>query len=90
MTIHDWMSEMMLRTPLERQYFLHKCFCRMWPVLSRLASLYRRTAVRRTRIVAVVGSFGKSTTTNAVVTALGGTPYPGSQRNVSSFLARGT
>ena len=62
---------------------------RLWPVLSRLASLYRRTAVRRTRIVAVVGSFGKSTTTNAVVTALGGTPYPGSQRNISSFLARG-
>ena len=80
---------MMLRTPLERQYLLHKCFCLMWPVLSRLAILYRQTAVRRTRIVAVVGSFGKSTTTNAVVTALGGTPYPGSQRNVSSFLARG-
>ncbi len=80
---------MMLRTPLERQYLLIKCFLRMWPVLSRLACLYRRTAVRRTRIVAVVGSFGKSTTTNAVVTALGGVPYPGSQRNVSSFLARG-
>lgn len=61
----------------------------MWPVLSRLASLYRVTAIRGTRIVAVVGTFGKSTTTNAVVTALGGTPYPGSQRNVSSFVARG-
>lgn len=56
--------------------------------MSHLSGLYRRTVVRGTRVVAVVGSFGKSTTTNAVVTALGGTPYPGSQRNVSSFLAR--
>lgn len=35
-------------------------------LLSRLALLYRRTLVSNTRVVAVVGSFGKSTTTRAV------------------------
>jgi UDP-N-acetylmuramoyl-tripeptide--D-alanyl-D-alanine ligase len=67
---------------------LMRGFSRMWPVLSRLAKRYRGTVVRSTRIVAVVGSFGKSTTTNAVTTALGRIPYPGTQRSGSSFLAR--
>jgi len=39
----------------------------MW----HLASAYRRTLVRRTRVVAVVGSFGKTTTARAVSAALG-------------------
>ena len=79
----------MLQTPLKRRERLMRGFSQMWPVLSRLANLYRRTVVRRTRIVAVVGSFGKSTTTNAVATALGRIPHPGTQRSSSSFLARG-
>ena len=32
---------------------------RMWPVSSRLARAYRRTVVRGTHVVAVVGSSGK-------------------------------
>jgi UDP-N-acetylmuramyl pentapeptide synthase len=79
----------MLRTPLGRREILMRGFSQMWPVLSRLATLYRRTIVRKTKLVAVVGSFGKSTTTNAVATALGRIPHPGSQRSCSSFLARG-
>lgn len=43
---------------------------RLWPLLAPLARLYRRTAVRNTRVIAVVGSFGKSTTTRAVAAAL--------------------
>jgi UDP-N-acetylmuramoyl-tripeptide--D-alanyl-D-alanine ligase len=39
----------------------------MW----QLAYLYRRTLLRRVAIVAVVGSFGKTTTTRAVLSALG-------------------
>jgi UDP-N-acetylmuramyl pentapeptide synthase len=46
------------------------------PILSRLARLYRRNLVRNTRIVAVVGSFGKSTTTRALLTALGMYVHP--------------
>jgi len=41
------------------------------PVLGRVAELYRRTIVNKTRVIAVVGSFGKTTTTRAIRIALG-------------------
>ena len=44
---------------------------RLWPVTSRAAALHRRTLARRTQVVAIVGSFGKSTTMRAVSAALG-------------------
>ena len=44
---------------------------RMWPVTSRLARLHRCTIARGTRVVAVVGSSGKSTTLRVVAAALG-------------------
>jgi len=40
-------------------------------VLWKLAGLYRKIVVRKTRIAAVVGSFGKTTTTRALCAALG-------------------
>jgi UDP-N-acetylmuramoyl-tripeptide--D-alanyl-D-alanine ligase len=40
-------------------------------VLARLAAVHRATLGRRTRVVAVVGSFGKTTAARAVATALG-------------------
>ena len=43
---------------------------RLWPVTSRLARAWRRTLARRTRVVAVVGSAGKSTAVRAVAAAL--------------------
>lgn len=43
----------------------------VWPILFLIASVYRRTALRRTPIVAIVGSFGKTTTRAAVLGALG-------------------
>jgi len=43
----------------------------LWPASSRLASLYRRTLVRKIRITAVVGSLGKTTTATAISAALG-------------------
>jgi UDP-N-acetylmuramyl pentapeptide synthase len=42
-----------------------------WPFLSVLAESHRRTLGRRTRIVAVVGSFGKTTTARCIAAALG-------------------
>ena len=42
-----------------------------WPLLRPAAWLYRRTALRRTRIAAVTGSFGKTTTSRAIAAALG-------------------
>ncbi|MBE0616619.1 MAG: hypothetical protein IH608_01665, partial [Proteobacteria bacterium] len=76
------------RDPLTSMEFLHRHFHRAWPVLFRCAGLYRRSLVRRTRLVAVVGSFGKSTTTRFVAAALGCRLEALSQRNSGSFLAR--
>jgi UDP-N-acetylmuramyl pentapeptide synthase len=42
-----------------------------WGVTSRLAWLHRRTLGRRTRVVAVSGSVGKTTTMRAVAAVLG-------------------
>lgn len=61
----------MLRTPAGRMHVRQGIAYRSWPLLSPLARMYRRTLVRETRVVAVVGSFGKSTTTRAVAAALG-------------------
>ena len=62
----------LLRYPqMWRQRLLPSLANRTWWLTSRLASTYRRTVVRNTRVVAVVGSLGKSTTTRAVSAALG-------------------
>jgi len=60
----------MLRTPAGRRQVADGVAYRVWPMMSRLARLYRRTMVRRTRVVAVIGSFGKSTTMRAVAAGL--------------------
>ena len=44
---------------------------RCWPGIVRPASIYRRRFTRRTRVVAIIGSLGKTTTTRAVAAALG-------------------
>jgi UDP-N-acetylmuramoyl-tripeptide--D-alanyl-D-alanine ligase len=77
----------LLRTPIGRAKLRTAAYCRTWPLLSRVANGYRLGLVRNTRVVAVVGSFGKTTTTRAVTAALGRTPHPRSDYNFSSYLA---
>ena len=77
----------LVRTPLGRFEILHSAYMGAWPLLSRLASFYRLTIVRKTRIIAVAGSFGKSTTTRAVISSLGGKVNTSPQRSAWSFLA---
>ncbi len=60
-----------------------------WPVLSTLAQAHRRTLGRRTRLVAVVGSFGKTTTTRCIAAALGVSGRP-PRDNCRSHLAMTT
>jgi UDP-N-acetylmuramoyl-tripeptide--D-alanyl-D-alanine ligase len=43
----------------------------MWPITRRLASFYRSTLLRNKRIVAVIGSYGKTTTAHATALVLG-------------------
>lgn len=70
---HTWqdLPVLMQHPLLWRHVLLPLGMRRNWWLGSRLASFYRRTAVRGTRIVAVVGSVGKTTTTRAVAVALG-------------------
>jgi UDP-N-acetylmuramyl pentapeptide synthase len=60
----------MLRTPAGRVHVRQGIAYRSWPLLSVLARLHRRTLARKTRVIAVSGSFGKSTTTRAITAAL--------------------
>jgi UDP-N-acetylmuramoyl-tripeptide--D-alanyl-D-alanine ligase len=60
---------------------------RTWPLMRRLARWYRRHAIRRTCVVAVVGSAGKTTTRRMVEAALGGKMPPQSASNFGVRLA---
>lgn len=46
-------------------------YTRMAPAVRAAAAMHRRVGARKTRVVAVVGTFGKTTTTRAVRAALG-------------------
>lgn len=58
-------------TPAGRTHISRFFLRRMWPVSSRLAILHRRTLGRSTRIVAIVGSLGKSSARRTVAAVLG-------------------
>jgi UDP-N-acetylmuramyl pentapeptide synthase len=66
----------MLATPAGRMHVRHGIAYRSWPLMSLLARLYRRTLVHDTRVIAVVGSFGKSTTARAIAAALDVPEHP--------------
>ena len=76
-----------LRTPLGRFELARRLFHMAWPLLSVVASLHRRTLARNTCVVAVVGSFGKSTTLRAIHAALA-IASPSSIANAGSSVAR--
>ncbi len=78
----------LLRTPVGRLQLVSGLWYQAWPILSRLAAFYRRTLVRHTRVVVVVGSFGKSTTTHAVTTAVSRSVHPRFTYNAFFSVAR--
>ncbi|MGZ8211805.1 MAG: Mur ligase family protein [Burkholderiales bacterium] len=77
----------LLRTPAGRLQLREGISRRAWPVTSRPAWLYRRSLARQTRVIAVVGSFGKSTTTRCVAAALGAPMHPRMVLNSWSSVA---
>lgn len=60
-----------LWTPVGRERLWIGACGRVPHIPWHLASVYRRTLARKTRVIAVVGSFGKTTSTRAIATALG-------------------
>jgi UDP-N-acetylmuramyl pentapeptide synthase len=75
-----------LRTPIGRSQVLSGLYFRAWPLMWRLANLYRRTALRNTNVVAVIGTYGKTTTARAVTQALGRRISPRIELNDRSFI----
>ena len=61
----------LMRTPLGRGEIRYGLRYRAWPIFAAAARVHRRRLGARTRFVAVVGSFGKTTTARAVLAALG-------------------
>jgi UDP-N-acetylmuramoyl-tripeptide--D-alanyl-D-alanine ligase len=57
-----------------------------WPLAWPAAWLWRRTWLRGTRLIAVTGSIGKTSTATAVAAVLG-VPFDPGARNFGSFLA---
>jgi UDP-N-acetylmuramoyl-tripeptide--D-alanyl-D-alanine ligase len=65
----------LLRTRTGRLEFHRRHGHRLWPLTSRLARLNRRTFGRRVRVVAVVGSVGKTTTVRTAAAASHASTY---------------
>lgn len=78
----------LLRTPLGRSRLMRAVRHKSWPLLSQIAKVYRRTLIRNTRVVAVVGSFGKTTTARALTTSLSCRVPPRFGRNAYYAIAR--
>jgi UDP-N-acetylmuramyl pentapeptide synthase len=74
----------LLRSPIGRFQLRASAYNTLWPVLRRFANLYRRTFARHTRVVTVVGSFGKTTTTRALVATLGTIRWHGEANALSN------
>jgi len=81
----DWAA--LLRSHPGRRRLLMTALRPAHPALRGAAILYRRTALRRTRFVAVVGSYGKSTTVRALATLLCGGVHPYAHNNAGFFVA---
>lgn len=78
----------MLRTPGGRRQVLDGVNYRLWPLWSRLAIAHRRTLASRTRVVAVTGTFAKSTTVRAIAAALDAPATETSLLNAWTSVAR--
>jgi UDP-N-acetylmuramoyl-tripeptide--D-alanyl-D-alanine ligase len=60
----------LLRSTSGRLELRRRYTWRFWPALAYVARIYRRTAIRKVRVVAVIGSVGKTTTMRTVSAAL--------------------
>jgi len=77
----------LLRTSAGRRHLRIAVLRRLWPLLQRLAMIYRRLALRHTCLVVVIGSFGKTTTARAISVALGGMDQDVNWYNFKSGVA---
>jgi UDP-N-acetylmuramyl pentapeptide synthase len=77
----------LLSTSVGRKHLRIATLLRLWPLLQQMATIYRRTALRHTCLVVVIGSLGKTTSARAVSVALGGTDQDVNWYNFKSGVA---
>ena len=78
----------LLRTPFGRMELWKECLERSWPILREVARWYRRVVLRRTRVIVVTGTYGKTTTQRAITTALGMKPGAVEKASFQSGVAK--
>ncbi|MFC1883724.1 Mur ligase family protein [Thermodesulfobacteriota bacterium] len=78
----------LLKTPVGRRELLWGQYSRFRSITTFLAFVYRRTIIRNVRIVAIIGSLGKTTTARAVATGLGIPVHPNIGRNANVQVAK--
>ena len=76
----------LIRTDLGRRRLVVRVLQKMWPLSRWLGYFYRSTVLRKTCLIAVVGSYGKTTTVRAVTAALGRGHFP-RPGNSKAFVA---
>lgn len=77
----------LVRSKSGRRRLRNSIIYRLRGILIPLARLYRRTLIRHVKVVTVIGSFGKTTTTRAIATALDLSPEKYQGDNSGVFLA---
>lgn len=82
------MSWSRLLDPVERRRLRSALLHRSYPLAARVVGFYRLTLLWRVRIAAVVGSFGKTTTTGALRAALGRRSRSAEYGNRDYYIAR--
>jgi UDP-N-acetylmuramyl pentapeptide synthase len=80
---------MLVHSTVGRHWVKLALLHRAWPLFAGLAGAYRTTALYRTHIIAITGSYGKSTTWRATRAALGLPEEPVSLWTYKSRLALG-
>jgi UDP-N-acetylmuramoyl-tripeptide--D-alanyl-D-alanine ligase len=83
----DWLT--LVRSDPGRLELRRRYSTRLWPAMAYVARAYRRTLGRRARIVAVVGSVGKTTTMRTVSAALARPVRRAALLNANSHAAVG-
>ena len=78
----------LLRTPFGRMELWKECLDRSWPVLREVTRWYRRLVIRRTCVIVVTGTYGKTTTQRAITAALGMEPDAVEKANFQSGVAK--
>ena len=73
--------------PVARRAMIVRLLRWIEPAVRRCAAVWRRTVARRTRVVAVVGSYGKTTTARTLSSALCGEVHPYLANNAGFFVS---